>query len=242
MEDFHYISYLSTLHSSHLSSQTKRVYANRFKHFMQFLADYPETAKHSPILQCALFLQHLVETEGLKANSINAYRSSLIHCLQHAGLAEMQLPPRLPSEVPTINKLSTEEFQRYIATASRLTNERDKAIAFLVALEGFGPSRCSNLKIGDLRINGERISVATNAAHLQNLNALTITALSRYRPELFHHHLTENSPVLLNNRSGKPVSAQTVDYIVRTIGLRCGLVVCARTLRHSSRSNVYATD
>lgn len=231
-----YNDYLSDLKTSHLSSQTKRVYASRFRQFMRFLADSPSIEPLPPMHQCALFLQHLRDTEQLKATSINAYRSSLLHCMTHAGILEFDLPARLTTEPLPAKLLTREEFSQYIHAAIAMKNARDTAIVFFVALEGLGPKRCSSLRISDLVVEESQIGLRVGHAVTVQCDPLTGEALLNYRPNLVENKGTDDDTPVFLTRFGSALSCQTIDYVIRSVGFQCGLVVCARTLRYSSRA------
>lgn len=233
--------YFNDLQSSSLADQTKRAYASRIKAFMRFVKHCESSKEKSLMDHCASFLFHLKEKEQLKATSVNAYRTSLLHCINYAGIEQRGLPERLEMEPQTRESLTREEFERYVQYAATSRKIRDTLIVYLVALDGLGPKRCVEATAQSLLIRDDQVSLAGPGMKEQQLSKLTARALFDYRPELFTESVSSLSPVLLS-RNGSALSCQTIDYVLRSVGWRCGLVVCARTLHHSADMRMSVHD
>lgn len=233
--------YFNDLQSSSLADQTKRAYASRIKAFMRFVKHCESGKEKSLMDHCASFLFHLKENEQLKATSVNAYRTSLLHCINYAGIEQCGLPERLEMEPRTRESLTREEFERYVMYASTSRRIRDTLIVYLVALDGLGPKKCVEFTSQNLLIRDDQVSLVGPGMKEQRLSKLTANALFHYRPELFTSSVSSQCPVLLN-RNGRGLSYQTIDYVLRSVGWRCGLVVCARTLHHSANMRMSVHD
>jgi site-specific recombinase XerD len=236
-------AYFNDLQSSSLADQTKRAYASRIKAFMRFVEHCDGSKEKSLMDHCASFLFHLKENEQLKATSVNAYRTSLLHCINYSGIEQRGLPERLEMEPQTRESLTREHFEKYVmyASTSRRRRIRDTLIVYLVALDGLGPKKCVELTAQNLLIRDDQVRLVGAGMKEQRLSKLTARALFQYRPELFTSGVSSQCPVLLN-RNGRGLSCQTIDYVVRSVGWRCGLVVCARTLHHSADMRMSVHD
>lgn len=229
-----YPKYLEALHNAKLSPRTQRAYSSRIAVF----ARYSVKSKSGNIReQCSEFLEHLQSTNDISHNSINAYRTALIHFLRHSGTDSGALA-RVTPVPPLRPSLSGKELETFLREGLSQRNIRNRLIVALISIEKLRLTDCITLDVANLVYDGTfRVEALMVRGRRHILDNATIEIFNEFRPEVRQYdEVRLNGPLLLN-RWGTRMTTTALDYILRHVGFKCNMVVSARMLHNSEPRN-----
>ncbi len=153
--------------------------------------------------------------------------------------SELLESPRLDRKLPEV--LSLDEVEKMIDTIdlSESQGERNKAIIETLYGCGLRVSELTGLKISDLHLNEDMISVTGkgNKQRLVPVGALAKKQITTYLKQIRIHIIPQKKyeDILFLNQNGRQLSRQMVFIIVRTLAEKVGIrkKISPHTFRHS---------
>lgn len=237
--DDRYGEYCNWLSQQPFTGTTKRVYASRIAVFLEFHHSCGNTTLSEESLASATsaFLQHLTERLDARPSTINSYLTVIA---QFSRFLEWNYPireiPRIKNGAATIKLLTEAESEQYASAINRCTLLRDRVLARLILFAGLRLGECVALNIEDVEVSDPVVlKLSCRAPHLrlrldQDTSVLTTDWLIE-RHGMFSPNRTEQAFFI--TKDGNRLSAKGVDFVLRRIGISCGLVVSARMLRNT---------
>ncbi|MBX9666120.1 MAG: tyrosine-type recombinase/integrase [Candidatus Obscuribacterales bacterium] len=234
-----YGEYRHWLSQQAFTETTKRVYASRIAAFLEYHHSCGNTTLSEESLASATnaFLQHLIVSLEARPSTVNSYLTVIA---QFCRFLEWNCPnmkiPRINNGGATFKFLTEAESKQYAGAIDRCTLLRDRVLARLILFAGLRLGECVALNVEDVEVSDPAVlTLSCRAPHLrlrldQETSILTTDWLIE-RHGVITPQNTEQA--LFITKDGKRLSAKGVDFVLRRIGISCGLVVSARVLRNT---------
>lgn len=232
--------YERSLERSNLASNSKRHYLSRARHFLSFVQSTSnEIAFEDPQQRDAAtrsYKDFLRSQQQIGPASINASMSALNHFYLFLGVGASSVEREI-AERPQPKILSQEEVEKLQQTATNNRSERDRAIVLILLCTGIRVYECANLETSDVHADGQGnyfLTVRNRRLRKIPLTADVYESLVSWMAKRNQMDLVAGSETaLFVNLNGKRITTAGIDFAVRKIGIRAGLVVSPMMLRHS---------
>jgi site-specific recombinase XerD len=243
--------YTQALMQSGLGVQTRRAYQSRVRGFLSFVLDISGNdlhilaeAKHFEVLTNQ-YIEHLQSNRNNKSATVNITISALKHFGVFLGLQENAgRLTRIAAEPRRQPRTITADQVQKLLQASERFSTKETTIITLILTTGIRIGELRALNVEDVvleSLNGQ-ITLRANSGQISRTVPLatnTRIALRRWldtRSSL----AVQGEEALFTNRFGRRFTTTGLDAIVRKVGHRAGLDICALVLRNSFLTELMA--
>jgi integrase/recombinase XerC len=232
--------YERSLEESSLASNSKRHYLARARHFLTFVqSTASEISFGDPLQRDAAtrsYKDFLRSQQQIGPASINASMSALNHFYLFLGVGA-SLVEREIAERPQPKILSQAEVEKLQQAATNNRSDRDRAIVLILLCTGIRVYECANLATSDVHADSQGnyfLTVRNRRVRKIPMTAAVYESLVCWMAKRNQMDLVAGSETaLFVNLNGKRITTAGIDFAVRKIGIRAGLVVSPMMLRHS---------
>lgn len=230
--------YESWLSAQKLAARSRRVYISNLRQLVLFAAQ--ENLTHGSFGERELhdLLLRFFENRHKTAQSFNAALPAANSFLRYLGFPALRgLGLRTGTRRPERVTLDDAAYQSYLEQVRKLSTLRNQIILRLIAECGLGISEVLELRIGDL-FDIELHMVLSVPGRQAREVFLPADLSSSLRVFLCQRTDSRESNPLFVTRTGRKMDAQSVDMLLRSVGARIGLSVCASVLRRKATSRL----
>lgn len=210
------------------SPNTIETYTEYVRHFLEFVKKTPEKIERDDIISFLAFMKEKRDSSNATLALILSSLKFFFHNFLHKKIVEDIKVPKKAKRLPTV--LTKEEVKALIKAVPA---GRDRLIVEFLYSSGVRVSEAAKLKINDLEFE-ERIGKIRGGKG----NKDRIIILSQKWIENLKQHLRARetpSEYVFTKKNGKPISADTIQRIIRTAREKAGIKrqVTPHVLRHS---------
>jgi site-specific recombinase XerD len=214
------------------SARTRKVYLAQLRGFLRWCETPGRRPSVDPSAAAQAYVLHLVEERGISRSYqnqvVSALRFMFESVLGQPALALRVPRPKRELSLPTV--LSGNEVARMI---DRARNPKHRALLMILYSAGLRVSEVVRLRIGDLDLDRGLLRVRRGKGNKDRYSLLAARAVEAIR--LYLAAYPSNDWLFPGARSGRPLTARSVQRVVKRAALAAGLSkdVTTHTLRHS---------
>jgi site-specific recombinase XerD len=221
-----------------LSEHTRRNYLVRVKRYLAWLEGTPEGGKAltngvERDFAVREFKNHLLQT-GSSANTVNAILAAVDNLYLYIGLGRARVTRQeLPKLAP--RSLEPEEQKRFLKAVAMSSSARNRAIALLMIHCGLRVSELVNLNVGDVALTARKRELVIRCGKNSKRRVIPINkeAAEALQPALVERNGCGLESPLFISKTGKRLSQQAVDKLIRQFGRDAGVELSSHSLRHT---------
>lgn len=226
-------NYRLWLQEQGLAYQSQRAYTSHIRGFLDFLQNSQE-----PFSEVQRYVTHL-QRESAKTSTIQAKITAITHFAKYCG-QHVEIARELESECSVVETIENSDAERLLKVVDQSPNARDKAIFYLLFYTGMRPSECCAVDPSWFDFVQGTIKVTAPCTGKTRVVKMHLELQSVIQAWMHGQSLIQHSQsrALFLTNSGKKISPQIIDNVVRKFGVQARLVISARTLRNTFLQNL----
>lgn len=230
-----YQNYLARLP---ISPHTHRAYLRRVKQYLDWLEAHPDAAKAltdsvERDFSVRLFKCWLLQ-KGRSANTVNGSLAALDNFFLFIGIGASKVRRQeLPKQSP--RALAPEEQRRFLKAVCACKSLRNKTIATVMLNCGLRISEVVQLNVADIVLTARvrQLTVRCGKGSKHRTVPINKEAGDMLQLYMAGRMSADGEEPLFVSCKGARLSTQSIDHLIRRLGMDAGIELSCHTLRHS---------